>query len=85
MKPQMTEFESDQTDLDCIYEAQLSVMITGVDDWVWTSYCFIDRYFRAKDTNETVESYLSPRSKRDPRLAEFITQIHPYGTQENTF
>jgi hypothetical protein len=44
---QMREPEPNQTEQesDYIYEAQLSLMVTGVDDWVWNSYCFVDGYF----------------------------------------
>jgi len=28
------------------YEAQISVLVVGVDEWLWTGYCFADTYFR---------------------------------------
>ncbi|MCJ1436709.1 hypothetical protein MMC27_006091 [Xylographa pallens] len=28
-----------------IYEAQISVMVTGIDEWFWTAYCCVDTYF----------------------------------------
>lgn len=31
-------------EMDFFYEAQISVLVTGVDEWLWTSYCFVDTY-----------------------------------------
>src|SRR5579871_4683762 len=31
--------------LDFYYEAQISVLVTGVDEWLWTTYCCVDAYF----------------------------------------
>ena len=28
-----------------LYEAQLSLLITGVDEWFWTAYCCAETYF----------------------------------------
>jgi hypothetical protein len=30
---------------DFYYEAQLSLLVYGIDEWVWTSYCCVDTYF----------------------------------------
>jgi len=30
---------------DLYYEFQLSVLVTGVDEWLWTSYCCVDTYY----------------------------------------
>jgi hypothetical protein len=30
---------------DFYYEFQLSVLVTGVDEWLWTSYCCVDTYY----------------------------------------
>jgi hypothetical protein len=42
---------------DYIYEAQISVMVTGIDDWVWAAYCFADVYFKGEGHRETVEHF----------------------------
>jgi hypothetical protein len=47
-----------------IHEAQISVMVTGLDDWYWTAYCFVDVYFKGVGHRESVEAYSS--SGRDP-------------------
>lgn len=35
-------------------EAQTSVAVAGIDDWVWVAYGFFDAYF---DSEESVEYY----------------------------
>lgn len=37
-----------------LYEAQISVSVTGLDDYVWTAYACVDNYFGSK---ESVEHY----------------------------
>ena len=39
-----------------IYEAQISFLVSGFDDWFWTSYCFVDTFPISED---------SPTSYRD--------------------
>jgi hypothetical protein len=46
---------------DYLYEAQISVMVTGIDDWVWAAYCFADVYFNGEGHRETVEHYSNLR------------------------
>ncbi|KAB8225606.1 hypothetical protein BDV33DRAFT_231018 [Aspergillus novoparasiticus] len=36
-------------DSDCIYEAQLSLVVSGVDDYFWTACFCEDSYFRGKN------------------------------------
>jgi hypothetical protein len=41
-----------------LYEAQISCVVAGSDEWVWAAYCFVDTYFDAgDDARETVQSY----------------------------
>ena len=35
---------------DWFYEAQISVLVTGIDEWFWTVYCFVDTYFGSEET-----------------------------------
>ncbi|KAH8779452.1 hypothetical protein F5882DRAFT_406984 [Hyaloscypha sp. PMI_1271] len=50
-----------------IYESQISVMVSGIDDWVWTAYCFVDVYFKGNIHTEKVEHYSSDAINRmDP-------------------
>ncbi|EKG16112.1 hypothetical protein MPH_06678 [Macrophomina phaseolina MS6] len=38
------------------HEAKLSFFVTGVDEWLWTSYCYVDTYF---DNTQHWEQYLA--------------------------
>jgi hypothetical protein len=33
----------------------VSVAVTGINDWVWTAYCFADTYFGSSDKVEVYE------------------------------
>ena len=33
-----------------LHEAQISVLVTGVDEWFWTAYCFADTYFGSEES-----------------------------------
>jgi len=55
--------------IDCIYDAQLSVLVTGLDDWFWTAYSFVDTYFKGSSHSEGVEHYY-----------ENVTDPHSCGT-----
>ena len=35
---------------ECLYEAQISVVIVGIDEWVWTTYCCTETYFGSEET-----------------------------------
>ena len=37
-----------------LYEAQISVLIRGIDEWFWTAYCCTDTYFGSE---ENLQSY----------------------------
>lgn len=43
---------------DCIYEAQISVLVTGVDHWSWTAFAFVDTYYKGAGNLESVENYI---------------------------
>ena len=40
---------SDPLKPEYLYEAQISVMVTGIDEWFWTAYCCVDTYFGSED------------------------------------
>ena len=40
-----------------LYEAQISCVVAGRDEWRWDAYCFVDTYFDTMETGETVLSY----------------------------
>ena len=33
-----------------LYEAQLSLLVTGVDEWFWTAYCCAETYFGSEES-----------------------------------
>ena len=37
------------------YEASVSLLVSGPDEWVWTSYCFVDTYYN--NERETMEDF----------------------------
>ncbi len=43
--------------MDFIHEAQISCAITGIDDWRWTAYCFVDTFFDEEDGRESLVQY----------------------------
>ena len=46
-------FISDQITLstcEFLYEAQISFVIVGIDEWVWTAYCCTERYFGSEES-----------------------------------
>jgi hypothetical protein len=59
---------------DHIYEAQVSVMVTGLDHWFWTAYCFADVYFKGQEHNERVQQYHI--NHRDPHSGGKF-DLHP--------
>ena len=41
-----------------LYEAQISCVVAGSDEWRWVAYCFVDTYFdAAEEAKESVLSY----------------------------
>jgi len=45
------------------YQAQLSFLITGVDEWHYTSYCCVDTYFGSEPDHQ---AYLEPPAPIEP-------------------
>ena len=58
--------DEDDGRIDYIHEAQVSIMITGIDDWFWTAYCFVDVYFKEDGHRESVHHYSGTTPPRDP-------------------
>jgi hypothetical protein len=51
---------------DYIHEAQVSFMITGIDDWFWTAYSFVDIYFKGDGNTESVDHYSQTNPQTPP-------------------
>ncbi|RDW64274.1 hypothetical protein BP5796_10776 [Coleophoma crateriformis] len=80
------DLEIDPELKDYIYEAQISVMITGMDNYFWTGYCFVDTYFKDQDDNrERVEHYCNSEQKLDPTSCGRMTADRPIWTPREYF
>jgi hypothetical protein len=47
----------------------MSVVVTGIDDWVWTAYGVFDAYFRSKRSVEEYHQMRTSTSRLDPIAA----------------
>jgi hypothetical protein len=50
----------------CLYEAQISITVTGIDHWVYTAYGIFDTYFGSKESVEVHDKWKSPTGRPDP-------------------
>lgn len=65
-----------------LYEATISIGVTGIDHYIWAAYAFVDTYF---DSRESVDSYHQMKGRRqrrgrgpeDPLAAGQITADEP--------
>ncbi|KAK3692167.1 hypothetical protein B0T22DRAFT_435486 [Podospora appendiculata] len=54
---------------DCIYEAQISCMVTGIDERSWVGITCVDTYYKGDDSQECAEYYAEQSmngAKMDP-------------------
>ncbi|KAF4951252.1 hypothetical protein FSARC_12979 [Fusarium sarcochroum] len=49
--------QSQHDPVDYLCEAQISILLTGLDDQRWTSYCFVDTYYEPEGMRERVDRY----------------------------
>ncbi|KFZ18425.1 hypothetical protein V501_01227 [Pseudogymnoascus sp. VKM F-4519 (FW-2642)] len=52
-----------------LHEAQISIVVTGVNNWVWTAYGFVDTYFGSKGTVEDYDKLKGRHGEREDPLA----------------
>lgn len=67
--PSRSKSLSTPTDERCLYEAQISVAVTGINHWVWTAYGLIDTYFGSAELVEQYHRWGAigrPRVRADP-------------------
>jgi hypothetical protein len=75
--PRATESTSTDTPY-CLYEAKISVAVTGINDWVWTAYCFVDTYFGSSDRVDVYDQEKGEKGGRvDPLGAGYIDADGP--------
>jgi hypothetical protein len=56
--------ESEDQENYCIYQAQISLVVCGVDEWQWVAYAFVDTEHDGDDLADKAAS--SERFKEDP-------------------
>ncbi|KIW10306.1 hypothetical protein PV08_11268 [Exophiala spinifera] len=71
----VTLLDGFDADKSYLYEAQISCVIAGIDDWRWVAYCFVDTYFEVEDGGNT-KSY-QETMKEDPSCNYFFTSGEP--------
>jgi hypothetical protein len=67
---------------DYYYEAHISLLVTGVDEWQWTAYFCVDTYFGAE---ESWEEYPSGNYGYDGPSGGWIWQKYPYWNPREYF
>jgi hypothetical protein len=75
--PLTIEMETDPTTNDSFYhQAQISFLLTGVDEWHWTAYCCVDRFFGSE---KDLDWYVSRQFDGPPAggRAEFLPLWNP--------
>lgn len=63
--------QGQETDYLC--ESQVSVLITAINQKIWTGYCFIDTYHEPVEKRKTVENYCKNELDPDhPQMDPFV-------------
>lgn len=69
-----------------LHEAQISIVVTGVNNWVWTAYGFVDTYFGSKGTVEDYDKLKGRHWEReDPLSAGRLNGGEPIWTPREYF
>lgn len=69
-----------------LYEAQISVAVTGIDDSVWVAYGFVDTYFGSEESVDRYDQWKGRRLGRpDPLAAGQIDANSPIWTPREYF
>jgi len=73
--------------LHCLYEAQLSVAVAGIDHSVWVAYGFVDTYYESEGSvgGESVDTYHRLKGRPDPLTAGQISANNPIWTPREYF
>jgi len=71
--------------LYCLYEAQISVAVIGIDHWVWTAYGFVDTYFGSKESIDSYYQSKEPMGWLEPLGASQIAANTPSLTPREYF
>lgn len=68
-----------------LYEAQISVAITGIDDSVWTAYGFVDTFCRPEESVKGYHQLTGQGCRPDPLAAGHFDVIVPIWTPRQYF
>ena len=68
-----------------LYEAQISVAITGIDDSIWTAYGFVDTFCRPEESVEGYHQLTGDCGRPDPLAAGHIDANLPIWTPRQYF
>jgi hypothetical protein len=68
-----------------LYEAQISVAVTGIDYWVWTAYGIVDTYFGSEESVDAYHQMAAPTGQPDPLAAGRIAANNPIWTPREYF
>jgi hypothetical protein len=68
---------------DFYHEAHASLLVTGVDEWVWTAYFCVDTYFGAEPNWQSYPKITS--SGHDGPTGGWIFQKHPFWNPREYF
>ena len=49
--------DSNTTIKEYLYESQISLLITGIDEWFWSAYLCLDTFFEGKENLSSYYSY----------------------------
>ncbi|KAF2137333.1 uncharacterized protein K452DRAFT_236025, partial [Aplosporella prunicola CBS 121167] len=61
-------------DQDYYHECQLSLLVTGVDEWFWTGYCLVDTYYGSEEEWST---YFEGDDSSEPATGGASTLQYP--------
>lgn len=60
-----------------LYEAHISITVTGIDHWIWTAYGIVDTYFGSTECVKGYDELGGPFSRVDPLAAGRIDASLP--------
>ena len=69
----------------CLYEAQISVGVTGIDHWVWNAYGLVDTYFGSNESLDGYDELKARLGRPDPLAAGKIDADLPIWTPREYF
>ncbi|KAK5547608.1 hypothetical protein LTR23_002361 [Exophiala sp. CCFEE 6169] len=63
-----------------LYEAQISCVVSGIDEWRWVGYCFVDSYFDGENTTQddgdmTYEYHADPDPRNIDTARKFFMKV----------